>query len=424
MTDIASNNAFAVKTREYPQTDRHSRGPLSGVRVVDFSAVVSGPLAAMWLADQGADVIKVETMAGDVTRGITLAPELNGMAGLFTNCNRGKRSIRLDVTEPAGREVLMDLCHSADVLIQNWRPGVVERLGIGYDDVAAINPGIVYVSISGYGPDGPYADRRVYDPIIQGLTGHVAVQRNPEIPFLDLVRTIVCDKATALTAAGSACAALFARERGAGGQHLIVAMLDAALAFFFPDGFQSKALLDDPDADARPTLAQVYRLSSTADGQIVYFTATVDELHSLFRALGHADWTTDPRYRDAAGVRANREEIGAMVAAALESWASTELAPRLEAEQVAFGPVLDLDQLQEDAQIVHNALLRTRNHPTIGRLLEARHPVRFSATPVAVPRLAPRLGEHDEEILAELGRDSTAIEALRAAGVIAAQVTV
>ncbi len=393
-------------------------GPLSGLRVVDFSAVVSGPLAAMWLAEQGADVIKVETMAGDVTRGFALAAELNGMAGLFTNCNRGKRSIRLDVTKPAGRDVFLDLCRGADVLIQNWRPGVVERLGVGYDDLAAVNPGIIYASISGYGPDGPYAERRVYDPIIQGLTGHVAVQRNPEIPFLDLVRTIVCDKATALTTAGGVCAALFARERGAGGQHLVVPMLDTALAFFFPDGYQSKALLDDAQADSRPTLAQVYRLSSTADGQIVYFTATVDELHSLFRALGHSDWTSDPRYCDAAGVRANREEIGVMVASALESWATGDLAPRLEAEQVAFGPVLDLDQVQHDAQVLHNGVLRTRHHPAIGRLLEARHPVRFSATPIAVPRLAPRLGEHGEEILGEIGRDAASIAELRRAGVI------
>jgi crotonobetainyl-CoA:carnitine CoA-transferase CaiB-like acyl-CoA transferase len=395
-------------------------GPLGGVRVVDFSAVVSGPLAAMWLADQGADVVKVETMSGDVTRGSNLAPELRGMAGLFTNCNRGKRSIRVDVNHPAGREVLLDLCRSADVFVQNWRPGVVERLGVDFEAVSAVNPDIIYVSISGYGPDGPYASRRVYDPIIQGLTGHVAVQKNPEIPFLDLVRTIVCDKATALTAAGSVCAALFARERGAGGQHLVIPMLDAALAFFFPDGFQSKALLDDAEADARPTLARVYRLSDTADGQIVYFTATVDELHSLFRALGHQEWTTDPRYSDAAGVRANREEIGAMVAAAIASWPTSDLAVRLDAEQVPFGPVLDLDQVQDDPQIRHNQLLRTRHHPCVGRVLEAGHPVRFSSTPVGVARLAPQLGEHDAEILAEIGRSSDDVEALRSAGVIAA----
>lgn len=412
------NNTEAAIQAETPTRPTGS-GPLSGVRVVDFSAVVSGPLAAMWLAEQGADVVKVETMAGDVTRGSNLAPELNGMAGLFTNCNRGKRSIRIDVNHPAGREVLLDLCRGADVFVQNWRPGVVERLGVDFEAVSAVKPDTVYVSISGYGPDGPYASRRVYDPIIQGLTGHVAVQKNPEIPFLDLVRTIVCDKATALTAAGSVCAALFARDRGAGGQHLVIPMLDSALAFFFPDGFQSKALLDDDEADSRPTLARVYRLSETADGQVVYFTATVDELHSLFRALGHEEWTADPRYCDAAGVRANREEIGAMVASAIASWPTADLTARLDAEQVPFGPVLDLDQVQDDPQIRHNRLLRTRRHPAIGRLLEARHPVRFSSTPVGVPRLAPTLGEHDTQILTELGRSSDDIEALRSAGVIA-----
>ena len=192
-------------------------GPLEGVRVVDFSAVVSGPLATMWLADQGADVVKVETLdMGDIIRMSWSYPELAGLAGLFVNNNRGKRCISLDVTSDEGREIVLDLCRRADVFVQNWRPGVVERLGLGYDDVAAVRPDIVYVSVSGYGPDGPYAQRRVYDPVIQGLTGHAAVQVNPELPFPDLVRTVVVDKATALICAQAVTAALFRVSVAAG----------------------------------------------------------------------------------------------------------------------------------------------------------------------------------------------------------------
>ncbi len=394
-------------------------GPMSGVRVVDFSAVVSGPLCSMWLADQGADVIKIEQPGtGDVTRATLGAPDLQGMSGLFTNCNRGKRSVALDPTVPSGRDLVLQLCKTADVFIQNWRPGVVERLGLGYDDVSAVNPDIIYVSISGFGPDGPYSQRRVYDPIIQGLTGHVAVQVNPEIPFPDLVRTIVCDKATALSAAQGISAALFARERGAGGQHLIVPMLDAGLAFFFPDGYMAKAWLDDPKAEQRTTLARVYRLQATADGHLIYFCASDSEFHGLFRALGHPEWVTDQRFDTPPHRTTNLEELGGLIAEAFLQWPTAEIAARLEAEDVPFSPALDLDELQSNVQIVHNSTLRVRNHDGLGRLLEARHPVRFSKSAVEVTPMAPSLGAHTDEVLGLLGHSPDDIAALRNNGVI------
>jgi len=395
-------------------------GPLEGVRVVDFSAVVSGPLATMWLADQGADVVKVETPAeGDATRLMSTFPDLGGMAGLYVNCNRGKRCLTIDVTTDEGRAVVLDLCRRADVFVQNWRPGVVERLGLGYEDVAAVRPDIVYVSISGYGPDGPYAQRRVYDPVIQGLTGHVAVQLNPEVPIPDLVRTIVVDKATALTVAQAVTAALYARERGAGGQHLSIPMLDAGLAFFFPDGYMSKALLDDAASELRPTLAQLYRIAPTADGRVVYYTAGLEQLHGLCRALGHPEWTTDERFATTKAYVRNFELLGGLIADAFLSWTTAELLPRLEAEEVAFAPVLDLDEVQTDPQIVHNDMLRERRHEVVGRVLEVRHPVRYSKTATTDGPLAPAPGAHTEEILRELGRDDAAIAGLRAAAVIA-----
>ncbi len=395
-------------------------GPLNGVRVVDFSAVVSGPLAAMWLADQGAEVIKVEGLGiGDITRANAAAPDLHGLAGLYMNCNRGKRAISVDVATDAGRAIVLDLCRAADVFIQNWRPGVVDRLGLGYEDLAAVNPEIIYVSISGFGPDGPYAQRRVYDPIIQGMTGYVEMQTNPEIPFPDLVRNIVCDKVTSMTAMQAVTAALFARERGAGGQHVHVPMLDAALSFLFPDGFMSKALVDDPRADERPRLSSVYRVSPTADGHLIYHTATMDDMYRLFRALGHPEWVDDPRWSSAVELRKNLTVLGELIAAAFESFTTSELSARLEAEEVPFTPVLDLDQLQRDPQVLHNGALRTREHPVAGRILEAASPVRFSATPAPVAALAPQQGEHTDDVLRQLGRSDDDIRSMREAGVIA-----
>jgi crotonobetainyl-CoA:carnitine CoA-transferase CaiB-like acyl-CoA transferase len=374
----------------------------------------------MWLADQGADVVKVEAPeTGDITRGLVTTPDLHGMSGLFVNCNRGKRSISLDVTVEEGRQVVLDLCRTADVFIQNWRPGVVERLGLGYDAVSAVRPEIVYVSISGFGPDGPYAQRRVYDPIIQALTGFAANQVNPEVPFPDLIRTLVCDKATALTVAQAVTAALFARERGGSGQHLVVPMLDAALAFFFPDGFMTKALLDDAGADQRPTISSTYRISRTADGYLVIYVAGRPQEVALYRALDHPEWIEDPRFATPAERRRHSDVLGVLVADAVERWTTSELSVRLDREGVPFAPVLDLDELQHDPQIVLNQALRVREHADLGRLLEAVQPVRYSATAPDVAALAPRLGQHSEEILRELGRTDDDLARLRAAGVIA-----
>ena len=395
-------------------------GPLVGIKVIDFSAVVSGPFAAMWLADQGADVVKVESPGiGDITRGTGNSPDHHGLGGLYVNCNRGKKALCVDVATDEGRQIVLDLCRTADVFIQNWRPGVVERLGLGYEDVRAVNDRIIYVSISGYGPDGPYAMRRVYDPIIQGLSGHVGVQVNPEIPFPDLVRTIVCDKATSLATAQAVCAALFARERGAGGQHLIIPMLDTAVAFFFPDGYMSASLLDNETSKRSPTLAQVYRVQRTADGSLTYFCANDGEFFGLFRALGHPEWVEDPRFLDGRSRIANLPALGELMAEAFESWATDDLVPRLEAEQVPFGRVLSLEEVPQDPQVRHNEVTRIREHPAVGRILEARHPIRFSKTQPDITPLAPQMGADNEEVLSSIGRTAEQIAALRDAGVIA-----
>ena len=189
-------------------------GPLDGYKILDLTQVVSGPLAAMLFADQGADVIKVEPLntLGDLTR--LPAFQKGGLSAFYMNNNRGKRSLALDLQTDEGKAVLLELAAECDIVMQNFRPGAVERLGVGYEQVKAVNPEVVYCSISGFGPDGPYADRPVLDPVIQGLTGIVDRQLNPDIPFPDLVRNLIADKSTSFTAAQAISAALFARGLG------------------------------------------------------------------------------------------------------------------------------------------------------------------------------------------------------------------
>jgi crotonobetainyl-CoA:carnitine CoA-transferase CaiB-like acyl-CoA transferase len=394
-------------------------GPLAGIRIVDVSAVVSGPFATMMLADQGADVIKVEPPGiGDVMR---VGPfRRGGLSAFFANANRGKRSLVLDLRRPRAREIVKDLVRRADVFVQNWRPGAAERLGLGPDDLRSIRPELIYVSISGYGDSGPYRDRRVYDPIIQGLTGHVAVQRNPEFPVPDLIRNVVVDKASAYAAAQAISAALFARERGAGGQHIRVPMIDVSLAFFWPDGMMAHTMLGE-GVEPGPTLYELYRLQPTADGHLIYFAVSDAEMHGLFRALGHPEWCSDPRIAaiDARRIPENFQALGGLLDEAFRGWKTHELLERLVAEQVAAGAVLSLEEVIADPQLRHNGAIFERDHPVAGRMRETRPAVRFERTPAEPGRPAPMHGEHSDEVLAELGIDEDERDRLRADGVIA-----
>ena len=239
-------------------------GPLKGVRVVDMSQVISGPLAASWLADQGADVIKVEDAKGDPSRHI--GPRKDDMSALYFAVNRGKQGLVADLKSKEDCARVWAEIEKADVLVQNFRPGVAERLGFGYEAVAARNPRLVYCSISGFGAHGPRAKSRAYDSVVQALAGFAACQAGPS-GEPELVRSYVCDKVTALIASQAITAALYSRTNTGKGQHVEVAMFDVALAFNWPEGMWNHAFLDDAP-EPSPEVSTSYRLWQTRDGHV------------------------------------------------------------------------------------------------------------------------------------------------------------
>ena len=387
-------------------------GPLDGIRVVDLTSMVSGPLATAVLADQGADVIKVEPPGnGDLIRQIGCSR--GGISAIFSTLNRNKRSLVLDLGQPRGLELLLALVARADVFVQNFRPGVAERMGIGEAALRRVAPDLVYVSISGFGETGPYAQRRVYDIVIQALSGMAASQADPITGRPELVRNIVADKATALVAAQAITAALFARERGAGGQHVRLAMLDATIAFLWPDVMQAQTFLG-PGATPPASLAGVLSVRRTADGFMTIFAIADSEFAGLCRALSRPELALDERFRDTAGRMRHADALAAFLDEATRAQSTASLCARLEAEDVPYAPVNRLETLHEDVQVVANALLVEMEHPRAGRLRTPRPVARFDVTPASLRCPAPSLGEHGGEVLRELGLCASEIEDLRA----------
>ena len=394
--------------------------PLEGVRVVDLSQITSGPFGTMVLAEQGADVVKVESpMIGDLSR---WAPNSrNGMSSFVLNQNRGKRSIAVDLQHEEGQAVALDLMAGADVVVQNFRPGVVERLGLGYDDVRGRNAGVIYVSISGFGPDGPYADRPALDPVIQALSGVVHRQQSEVIPLPDLVRNIFIDKATALTVAQSVCAALYRRTRTGEGDHIVVPMLDVGLYFFWPDGMMDMTFLGD-GIDAGPRIVDLYQITHCADGQLVYYVATDSQREGLFGALGHPEWSDDPRFESTVAIlqEGNREELGRLLEAAFAAMPLAEVLERLHAGSVPAGcPCSSPSRCSRTRRCSTTAASTRGSTPSpVGCASPA---TRCASRPRRrrCPSRSPGLGEHTDEILAELGRTEADIAPLRAAGTVA-----
>lgn len=372
-------------------------GPLDGIRIIDLSQVIAGPFATTWLADQGADVIKVEDAHGDPSRSI--GTRKGDMSALYCAVNRGKRAIVLDLKSEDGKQALDALLREADVFVQNFRPGVIERLGFGYERVKEIAPRLVYCSMSGYGPDGPRAKARVYDSIVQASAGFAAQQAvgggEPE-----LVRTYLIDKTTALVAAQAITAALFARERTGRGQLVSLNMFDAGVAFFWPEGMQNHTFVDDPP-DAMPEVGDFYRLWATRDGHVALASPQQVEFLALARAVGRPELAEDPRFATINVRNQNRVAYWEILSEAVASWTTDELDARLRAEDAAGGRVNRREDLIGDEQAAVNGTIVEIADDRLGRLRAARHPARFSDTPTDAPGRAPRFDEHTQGILRE-----------------------
>jgi crotonobetainyl-CoA:carnitine CoA-transferase CaiB-like acyl-CoA transferase len=371
-----------------PSKDEHTdassceptTGALDGVRVLDLSAVVSGPMAAVILADQGADVIKIEPPGwGDGVR--SLGASRNGLSAIFSLINRNKRSLGINLKHPAGQQIVKDLAKSADVILQNYRPGKMARLGLDYESIKAINPNIIYASINGMGEIGPYAEQKVYDYVIQGLSGvldsHSASQSSVKANELQMVRTIIYDKVTSLTAAQGITAALFARERGRGGQHIKLTMLDAAVYFNWPDLMWNHSFVGE-GVQYSGDLADMYEISQASDGAII----------------SHA------------------------MGADCSEYTTAELVDIFAKNEIPVAKANRRSEVADDPQVQALGILQDINHPRGGQMRQPRPPVQFGSTPSSLRAHSPDVGEHTVEILSELGLSMQEMQKLAQDGAI------
>lgn len=388
--------------------------PLQGIRIVDLSAVVSGPMAAGILADQGADVIKIEAPKGDLTR--VIGPSTGDISALFTCINRGKRSIVLDLKHPDGAAVLRDLVARADVLVENFRPGAMDRLGFSYAAMSALNPRLVYLSIAGFGHTGPYAGFRVYDPVIQAVSGFADAHPNPETGEPQLLQTLLCDKITALTAAQSVTAALHARGQSGQGQKIELSMLDASLAFLWPEALYNHSYLDTEVAPM-PEFGANQKLWRARDGWFAMITPQDDEFAGMCRTLGVPELVRDPRFVSISVRRRHQAELRALIEPLVRDEPVNTLVQRLGDAGVPVGRVNSKRELAHDPQVQCNDVLHETNYPDLGRIRAPRMAARFGATSTHRPVLAPHLGEHTVAVLSELGRSAQEIERLVETGV-------
>lgn len=391
-------------------------GPLHGIRVLDLTSMISGPLATMMLADQGADVVKVENPnGGDHTRRVST--RRNGFSASFLNNNRNKRSIAIDLKRAEGIAVLKRLAAEFDVIIQNFRPGVAERMGIGEAAMREIAPKIIYVSISGFGFDGPYAKKPVYDPLVQALSGLTTVQGGSDEIRPRLVRTILPDKLTGVQTAQAVSAALFARERSGEGQHIHISMLDTVMAFLWGSDMGAHTFVGDdyPSEKAQSFIDLIYE---TADNFISVAVQSDKEWRGLCAALDKPEWLDDPRFATTALRQRHIDARLALTQEVLRTRSAAIWLERLEAHDVPCAPVLTRGEAIRHPQMQANGLIDQLDHPSAGRIRYAKPAPQFSETATEMRHPAPKLGEQGCQILAEIGLAEAEVQALIDAGVL------
>ena len=375
-------------------------GPLEGVKVLDLTSMVSGPMAAMMLADQGAEVIKIEPTHGEQLR--HMAAPHNGVNPAFYSCNRGKKSLAIDLKSKEGKEILLKLVKEADVFMQNFRPGAIERMGFGEDILRKVNEKLINVSISGFGTKGPYSSSRVYDPVIQALSGATDIQADRETGRPQMFRVIVADKVTALTAAQAVSSALYQRERSNIGQHIELSMLESVLAFFWPEGMAG-LVYKEKEMDVRKLQGTQDLIYKAKDGYITAGAVSDAEWQGMCNALERQDLIEDERFATSAARVSNSGERKDLTGKEISKWNSKEILARFQEEGVPCAPLLSRMELMSHEQILANESILVSEVDGFGEVRQARPAARFNETPSEISRPAPRLGEHGNEILTELG---------------------
>ena len=382
-------------------------GPLAGTRIIDFTSIYSGPIATAILGDQGADVIKIEPAEGDLMRrGL---PQRNGVGAAFAMMNRNKRSLVIDPRVERGRDILRTLIDDADVVVENFRPGVMDRLGLGYEALAKTNPKLVFASINGVGATGPYANRRVYDAVIQAVSGIAALQADPKEGRPQMVNTLICDKITSVNAAQVISAALFARERTGQGQRVDLSMLDAALYFIWPDGMFNFSFVGD-DVETVTNLDHALFVRQTADGFVAVMPVKAAEFQGVLKALELTELWGDPRFETPALRRENSVVLQGFLNEAYLKFTTDQICERLEENDVPYARINDRAGVVEDPQVQAMGALMHFEHHIGGPMRQPRPAGQFHRTPANLHRTSPALGEHTDEVLAEAGLSDAEIE--------------
>ena len=391
-------------------------GPLDGIRVIDFTTMIAGPYATMILADQGADVIKVEaTVRGDHVRRAGSAQRQ--FSASFVNNNRNKRSISVDVKDKDGRELIEKLARTADVFVQNFRPGVMARLGIDEPDLRAVNPRLIYVSMSGWGEKGPLAHKPVYDPIIQALSGLASVQAGSDEARPRLIRTILPDKLTGITAAQAISSALVARATTGEGQHVRLSMLDAIVAFMWSSDMGGQTFVGR-EVDVARAATSIDLIYQTQTDYISVSVMSNDNWQGLCQAVGHPEWLDDERFKTPAGRGQHANERLELTQSALLTDSAEHWLDVLERAGVPCAPVLRRHEMVEHPQVQASEIVIETEHPDAGTLRQARNAARFEGTPTEIRHGAPHIGEHTAQLMGELGYSEQEMEQMASRGVV------